>query len=121
MRYLGSVRWVTGYYFLAQVLPKRFKIICKTGAIHKKMADILNTVLKFIVKIQTNCVGTQRFKMVRPFITCIIFLCYKSPVTRNALIWKEDLWPFKSFQNSFSSVSATTHSFFTLSCNFKMV
>ena len=34
---------------------------------------------------------------------------------RNALIYEEDLWPFKSFQNSFSSVSPAAHSFFTLS------
>ena len=43
------------YYLLAQVWPKRFKIISKTGEIHEKMTEISNTVFakktKFTIRI----------------------------------------------------------------------
>ena len=68
-RYLGSIRWITGYYFLAQVWPKRFKSIYEAGAMREKMADILNTVFakrrKFTISICKPCIkhGTPPFSI----------------------------------------------------------
>ena len=43
MRYLGSIKWVTSYYFFWLNLVK---IVSKTGEFREEMADIFNTVAK---------------------------------------------------------------------------